>query len=135
MAALDLPGQAAPRWPSIRRDVTRRRPRRGVCCRDRQVHRGQRRADVAQPNLLRNNLDSASPKSLVEIAKTKRISLCGITPDQTTVSFAFWGLMSLDAILLASDLSITSVSGALTEVHAFLNLGRVGLACFLSHHP
>jgi hypothetical protein len=66
-------------------------------------------------NLLRNELDAESAKMLVQVAKQKGISLCGIQRDQTTADFFNWDLKPPDAILLASDLSQAVVTGALTE--------------------
>jgi len=60
-------------------------------------------------NLLRNNLDTASANALAEVAKTKRISLCGIKPDQTEADFSWQSLGPVDAILIASDVSVSSV--------------------------
>jgi len=55
---------------------------------------------------------------LVQVAKQKGISLCGIRRDQTTAHFSD-NLKPPDAILLASDLSQAVVTGALTQVLAF----------------
>ena len=60
-------------------------------------------------NLLGNQLDVKSAKMLVEAAKKKDISLCGIQRDQTTADFSNQCLGPVDAILLATDL----VTGAL----------------------
>jgi hypothetical protein len=78
-------------------------------------------------NLLRNNLDTASANALAEVAKTKRISLCGIKPNQTEADFCGWGLKPADAVLLASDLSLTNVSSVLTSLNLANNhLGADG---------
>ena len=74
-------------------------------------------------NLLRNNLDTASANALAEVAKTKRISLCGIKPDQTTANFRQSNLKPPDAVLLASDLSLTNVSSVLTDLNLSGNHG------------
>jgi hypothetical protein len=66
-------------------------------------------------NLLRNELDAESANMLVQVAKQKGISLCGIQRDQTTADFHYEQLKPPDAILLASDLSQAVVTGALTE--------------------
>ena len=50
---------------------------------------------------------------LVDIAKEKQISLCGITPDQTEADFSGKFLRPIDAILIASDLS---VRGSVTKI-------------------
>jgi hypothetical protein len=70
-------------------------------------------------NLLGNQLDVKSAKMLVEVAKQKGISLCGIQRDQTTADFSNQCLGEVDAILLGSDLSQAVVTGALTQVLAF----------------
>ena len=67
-------------------------------------------------NLLGNQLDAESAKMLAEVAKQKGISLCGIRRDQTTANFSHKALQPPDAILLASDLSQTVVTGALTNL-------------------
>ena len=56
---------------------------------------------------------------LAEVAKQKGISLCGIQRDQAV--FSCRGLKPPDAILLASDLSQASVTGALTSLNLFYN--------------
>jgi hypothetical protein len=66
-------------------------------------------------NLLGNQLDVKSAKILLEVAKQKGISLCGIQRDQTTADFRK-RLQPPEAILLASDLSQAIVTGALTSV-------------------
>jgi len=68
-------------------------------------------------NLLDNHLDSESAKMLVQVAKQKGISLCGIRRDQTTADFSDQHiLMPTDAVLLASDLSQAVVTGGLTSI-------------------
>jgi hypothetical protein len=67
-------------------------------------------------NLLGNQLDAESAKMLAKVAKQKGISLCGIQRNQTTADFSKQSLNPPDAMLLASDLSQTVVTGALTEV-------------------
>jgi Ran GTPase-activating protein (RanGAP) involved in mRNA processing and transport len=67
-------------------------------------------------NLLGNHLDLESAKMLVQVAKQKGISLCGIRRDQTTADFSNKYLEPPDAILLASDLSQAVVTGSLTQV-------------------
>ncbi|KOO24107.1 hypothetical protein Ctob_001633, partial [Chrysochromulina tobinii] len=52
-----------------------------------------------------------SAKMLAKVAKQKGISLCGIQRDQTTADFSHKNLKPPDAILLASDLSQTVVTG------------------------
>ena len=74
-------------------------------------------------NVLSNALDMQSATELSNIAKTKGISLSGITPDQTEVDFSRRGLKPHDAVLVASDLSQESVSAPLT----LLNLQYNGL--------
>jgi hypothetical protein len=73
-------------------------------------------------NLLRNELDAESAKMLVQVAKQKGISLCGIQRDQTTADFSSQGLMPPDAILLASDLSQAVITGALTNMSLACNM-------------
>jgi len=53
---------------------------------------------------------------LAEVAKHKGISLCGIQRDQTFADYSNQNLRLPDAILLASELSHTIVTGGLTEV-------------------
>jgi Ran GTPase-activating protein (RanGAP) involved in mRNA processing and transport len=72
-------------------------------------------------NLLRNELDAESAKMLVQVAKQKGISLCGIQRDQTTADFFNWDLKPPDAILLASDLSQAVVTGGLTVTNLLGN--------------
>ena len=67
-------------------------------------------------NLLKNQLDAESAKMLAKVAKQRGISLCGIQSDQTMVNFSNKRLQPPDAILLASDLSQTVVTGALTNL-------------------
>jgi Ran GTPase-activating protein (RanGAP) involved in mRNA processing and transport len=67
-------------------------------------------------NLLNNGLDAEYAKMLAEVAKQKGFSLCGIRRDQTTADFHCKDLKPPDAILLASDLSQASVTGALTKL-------------------
>jgi hypothetical protein len=67
-------------------------------------------------NVLCYSLNTDSAKMLSEVAKEKSISLCGISPDQTTANFSGHGLKPPDAILLASDLSQAGVSGSLTNL-------------------
>ena len=67
-------------------------------------------------NLLHNRLDAESAKMLAEVAKQKGISLCSIRRDQTSADFSSLNLQPPDAILLASDLSQASVTGALTKI-------------------
>jgi hypothetical protein len=70
-------------------------------------------------NFLGNHLDLESAKMLIQVAKQKDISLCGIRRDQTTADFSDKYLKPPDAILLASDLSQAVVTGALTQVLDF----------------
>ena len=70
-------------------------------------------------NLLRNAFDTAASRALAEIAKSKRLSLCGIRPAQTSAEYR--DLKHPDAILIVSHLS--AVSGALT----LLNIDGVEL--------
>jgi hypothetical protein len=73
-------------------------------------------------NLLGNDLDAESAKMLVQVAKQKGISLCGIQRDQTTADFSSQGLLPPDAILLASDLSQAVITGALTNMSLACNM-------------
>jgi len=80
-------------------------------------------------SLLGNQLDAESAKMLAEVAKLKDISLCGIQRDQTTADFSSYGLLPPDAILLASELSQASVTGALTALNLSSNcLGDEGVS-------
>ena len=65
-------------------------------------------------HVLKNKLDVAVAKSLVEALKDRDVSLSGIRFDQT--DFEEHELETADAILLASDLSKAGVSGSLTSV-------------------
>lgn len=67
-------------------------------------------------NVMGNNFDPESAKMLIEVAKQKSLSLCGIQRDQTIANFHFQGLKPVDAILLASDLSQADVTGSLTSL-------------------
>ena len=67
-------------------------------------------------NVLRNQMDIAAAKSLVEAVKDKDISLAGIKRDQTIAKFEQKKLKPPDAVLLASDLSKAGVSGSLTNL-------------------
>ena len=68
-----------------------------------------------------NNLDVESANMLVEIAKNKKISLCGIKPNQTEADFTpfnnmYYEMNSADAILLTADLAvITSITQVLAH--------------------
>ncbi|KOO25897.1 protein nlrc3 [Chrysochromulina tobinii] len=73
-------------------------------------------------NLLGSDLDAESAKMLVQVAKQKGISLCGIQRDQTTADFSSQGLLPPDAILLASDLSQAVITGALTNMSLACNM-------------
>ena len=72
-------------------------------------------------NLLGNHLDAECAKMLAEVAKQKGISLSGIQRDQTTADFSNKNIKPPDAILLASDLSQTVVTGALTALNLSTN--------------
>ena len=67
-------------------------------------------------NVLQNGFDVATANSLVKAVKDKDISLCGIKPDQTEVTFYNEDLQPADAVLLASDLSKPVVTGSLTKI-------------------
>ncbi|KOO28689.1 hypothetical protein Ctob_002593 [Chrysochromulina tobinii] len=58
---------------------------------------------------------------LAEVAKQKGISLCGIQRDQTTADLSGHALQPPDAILLASDLSQSVVTGVLTSLNLSKN--------------
>ena len=74
-------------------------------------------ASITVVDLRYNNLDTESATMLATVAKEKRISLCGITPEQTEANFSHTKTRSYmsaaDAILLSADLtvrpSVTSV--------------------------
>ena len=70
-------------------------------------------ASLTMTNLLKNNLDKESATMLTKIAAEKKISLCGIGPDQTSAKFSEQGLGPIDSILIASDLGVRA---SLTEV-------------------
>ena len=53
---------------------------------------------LTEVTLLRNNLDKESATMLTKIAAEKKISLCGIGPDQTSASFYSQGLGPIDSI-------------------------------------
>ena len=59
-----------------------------------------------------NNMNTESATMLASIAKEKKISLCGITPDQTQADFRPRDrdrgpfMTSADAILLTADLAV-----------------------------
>ena len=57
-------------------------------------------------NVLGNELDKDAARMLAAIAKSRRISLCGIGPSQKRVNFYYKGLKAPDAILIAADLQI-----------------------------
>ena len=67
-------------------------------------------------NVLANKLDVASAEMLTAAAKEKGISLCGIKRDQIEAIFCNSRLGSVDAILLASDLSQAGVTASLTNL-------------------
>ena len=67
-------------------------------------------------NVVNNQMDEAAARLLVAAVKDKRISLCGIKPDQTEADFSDQRLKPADAILLASDLSQAGVTASLTTV-------------------
>ena len=76
-------------------------------------------------NLLHNSLDKESAAILTKIAVEKKISLCGIAPDQTEADFSGQRLGPIDAILIASDLS--GVRASLTKLSLARNkLGEDG---------
>ena len=70
-----------------------------------------------------NGLDTKSATILANIAKEKKISLCGIKPEQTEADFrpsknGFKKMKSADAILLSADLTVRP---SVTSVRAFRN--------------
>jgi hypothetical protein len=85
-------------------------------------------------NLLGNQLDAESAEMLAEVAKQKGISLCGIRRDQTTADFFNKRLDPPDAILLASDLSQSVVTGGLKSLDLSKNAlcGVVRSSCGVS---
>ena len=70
-------------------------------------------ASLTECNVRGNKLDKESATLLAKVASEKRITLFGIKHDQTEASFIRQGLGPVDAILIASDLS---VSASLTSV-------------------
>ena len=68
-------------------------------------------ASLTVTDLRYNNLDTESATMLANIAKKKRISLCGITPGQTEADFTpskndNYYMGPADAILLTADLAV-----------------------------
>ena len=68
-------------------------------------------ASVTVADLRYNKLDAEAATMLVEIAKEKKISLCGIKPGQTEVDFTpsnnnYNYMQPADAILLTADLAV-----------------------------
>ena len=70
-------------------------------------------ASLTECNVRRNNLDEESATLLAKAASQKRIMLFGIKHDQTEADFQHQSLGPVDAILIASDLS---VSASVTEL-------------------
>ena len=71
-------------------------------------------ASLTECNVRDNQLDSESATLLSKVAREKCVMLFGIKHDQTEVDFRSQGLSPVDAILIASDLS---VSPSLTELN------------------
>ena len=64
------------------------------------------RTALTAANLLRNDLDRDSAELLAKVAAERKLSLCGIGPEQTNVDFYDQGLGPIDAILIRSDLGV-----------------------------
>ena len=80
-------------------------------------------ASLTVADLRHNKMDNdESVRTLVKVAKDKKISLCGITPDQTRADFTvlaqerYQRMGAADAMLLTADLAVRA---SLTQVPAF----------------
>ena len=75
-------------------------------------------ASLTSCNVRLNQLDVESAELLVKAVEGKDVSLCGITPSQTTADFGRLGEPLKhgpgDAVLLASDLSKSGVTASMT---------------------
>jgi hypothetical protein len=71
-------------------------------------------ASMTECNVRGNELDTESATLLAKVATEKRIMLFGIKHDQVEANFQNQHLDPADAILLASDLSVSD--GSLTSV-------------------
>ena len=67
-------------------------------------------AVLTECNVRRNKLDSESANVLAKVATEKRVMLFGsIKHDQTVADFSSKGLGPVDAVLIASDLRVSTV--------------------------
>ena len=88
-----------------------------------QALRSSVNASITVVDLRFNKLDSESATILANIAKEKKISLCGIKPEQTEADFTpsnngYNAMQSADAILLTADLTVRA---SLTSVNLLGN--------------
>jgi len=75
-------------------------------------------ASVTECNVRGNSLDAESATLLAKVAREKRIMLFGIKHDQTEANFQYVGLGPEEAILIASDLSVSaSVTSVRSPAH------------------
>ena len=63
---------------------------------------------LTECNVRGNNLNTESATALAKVATEKRVMLFGIKHDQTEADFKGQSLGPVDAILIASDLSVSS---------------------------
>ena len=85
-------------------------------------------ASVTECNVRGNELDAESATLLAKVAREKRIMLFGIKHDQTEASFQACNLGPVDAILIASDLSVSAILTTLdVRINPFGREGEVAL--------
>ena len=82
------------------------------------------RSSLSSVNLLKNHFDVETVTMLAKISKEKKLTLCGIAPDQAEADFSSMGLRPADTILIAASLEFM---GSLTQVTA--NLCRCSFPC------
>ena len=83
-------------------------------------------ASLTECNVRGNQLDGESATLLSKVAREKCVMLFGIKHDQTKVDFTSQGLSPVDAILLASDLSVsTSVTKILVGDNRLRDEGTI----------
>ena len=78
------------------------------------VDGGAFRGSLTECTLLKNEFDVETARMLAQISKEKKISLCGIKPDQTEASFAYTNLKLADGVLIAAALEFR---GSLTQIN------------------
>ena len=71
------------------------------------------RGSLSSANLLKNHFDVETATTLAEMSKEKKISLCGIAPDQTEANFSWSNMQPADFILITASLEFR---GSLTSV-------------------